>query len=193
MNIFNTSVRAAIWGCCFLLFSCCDDADLKLKLPIMAWLPYSAEQEIKFKSQAGDTISFLATTQEFNEKGNDKACGTYNIQTIQTTLTSPSDSTVKTVISVSHEVVVGIKVYNPVNQRSNLNIKFNTVSELFISDDFRDKYFLEAQMDGKTYQQVLHVYGDRRTGNLLFADILYAKNIGLIGFKTFDDKWYYLL
>ena len=193
MHTFITSARAAIWGCCFLLFSCCDDADLKLKSPIRDWLPYSAQQEIKFISQAGDTITFIANTQELNEKGNDKACGTYNIQTIQTTLTSPSEATVKTIISISHEVVVEIKVFNPANQTTNLNIKFNTVSELFISEDFRDKYFPELELNGKTYQQVLHGYGNRFTGNLYFADILYAKNIGLIGFKTFDDKWYSLL
>lgn len=193
MNILTTSARTAIWGYCFLLFSCCNDADLKLKSPIKAWIPYRAVQEIKFKSPAGDTITFKATTQELNEKGNDKACGTYDIQTIQTALTSSSDPSVRTIISISHEVVVGIKVINQVTKDTNLDIKFNTVSGLFISDDFRDKYLPELQLDGKTYQEVLHVYGNQVPGNLDFADILYAKNIGLIGFKTFDDKWYFLL
>jgi hypothetical protein len=188
-----TCCLAAILIGSFFLTSCCSDTDLKIINPLRAWIPYKSQQELKFKSEFGDTIIFNAVTREYNQQATDKACGAYDIQTIQTSLSTPSDSTFSTLITISHEVVFGIKVYSLNTKANNLDIKFNTVSELFISEDFRDKYLQELPVNGKTYQQVLHVYGNRMPGNLFFADILYAKNIGLVGFKTFDEKWYVLI
>ena len=193
MNRLIAGRLAGYFVICFLFFSCCDEADLKILSPTRAWNNYQGQQEFKFRSESGDTISFNAVTQEYNEKATDNACGNYDVQTIQTTLISPSDPKLKTIVSVSHQVVVNIKAINTENQNLNLNIKFNTVSELFISDDWRDKFLNEVPVNGKKYNQVLHVYGLQVPGDLAFADFLYAKGFGLIGFKTFDNKWFYLI
>jgi hypothetical protein len=192
----NSLITARLTGyfvICFLFFSCCEEADLKILSPARAWNNYKGQQEFKFRSESGDTISFNAFTREYFQKAADNACGNYEVQTIQTTLTSPADPKLKTIVAVSHEVVVSIKTMYIENQNLNLNIKFNTVSELFISDDWRDKYLHEVPVNGKKYNQVLHVYGQQVPGDLVFADFLYAKGFGLIGFKTFDNKWFYLI
>jgi hypothetical protein len=185
------------WGAflifCFAFSSCCSEADLTIQTPLRAWIPYQKPQRIKFTSATGDTLTFLVKTTEYKQTAHDKACGTYTIQTLETTLTLASDSAVKALVSVSHEVVVNIKVNAPEKTSPVINAKFNTVSGLFISDDFRDKYLLNFSFNGQNYPEVLHVYGVPTPGSLYFADLLYAKNVGLIGFKTFDDRWFALL
>ncbi len=69
---------------------------------------------------------------------------------------------------------------------------FNSVSEQFVSDDWRDQYLKEITLNGKVYQNVLHVYGKNVPSATSFIEIYYTREVGLIAFNISAGGWFYL-
>ena len=172
---------------------CCKQDDLVLPPSIAAWMPYSSQQKLYFKNETGDSLSFLASVRHYNQQATDKVCGAYNVETRETILELEKDTDFRVQVVLSHEAVVSIKVYNNAVPGSNLLVQFNSISEQFISDPWRDRYEKDQYVNGKNHPQVLRVYGNQIGGILSFSDLLYARNKGLIGFKLFGGDWYYLI
>jgi hypothetical protein len=86
---------------------------------------------------------------------------------------------------------VGIKIWRDDPAGRNLAFLFNTISEQYISDPWRDHFLQEATLNGKTYTKVLYAFGFPNAGPLSFAEIYYGREVGLIGFKLFNGETYY--
>ena len=182
----------------FLLFlfigsGCCKQDDLALQPSILAWMPYQSQQKVTFKNESNDSLTFMASVRHYNQQGTDKVCGAYAVKTRELILKLEKDTAFQVQVVLSHEAVVSIKVFNTEVPGNNLFVQFNSISEQFISDPWRDRYGKEQEVNGKIYPQVLHVYGNQIGGILSFADLLYARDKGLIGFKLFDGGWYFLI
>jgi len=175
-----------------LIQGCCEQVDLKINAPLKTWAPYKQHQVVDFVNANEEVITFVAATQHYNQKATDKVCGTYNIETLAVTLQTLSDPDFKISILLSHQVLLSISAINTQYNSRNLYIKFNTLSEQYVSDSWRDIYTTETAVNGQNYQQVLHAYGDNMPGDLALADIIYTKDKGLIAFKTFAGGWYFL-
>ena len=171
---------------------CCRQDDLTLQPSILGWMPYQAQQELVFKNETGDSITFLTSVRHYNQQAIDKVCGAYAVETRETILQLKTDTALQVQVVLSHEAVVSIKASNKVVPGNNLLVQFNSISKLFISDPWRDRYNKELNVNGKMYPEVLHVYGNQIGGTRSFADLLYARNEGLIGLKLFDGGWYFL-
>lgn len=171
---------------------CCRDKDLSLSPAMEAWLPYAAGQQLTFAGPSGPKLVFMAELAYFNQEGTDKVCGSYDIETRQVTLTAQDDPHFKIELTLSHEILVGIKVRQANPPGQSLDILFNTISEHYISDPWRDKFYPQISLNGKTYHQVFHAYGNPGAGPLSFAEIYYGKQAGLIGFKLFSGDTYFL-
>jgi len=176
----------------FISTNCCRQNDLNLNQSTTAWMPYKATKELFFTNETGDTIIFTFANRHYNQQATDKVCGAYNIETQETVLKMETDTAFQVHIVASHEAVLSIKVFNRQVPGNNLLVQFNCISGQFISDPWRDRYEEEQNVNGNIYPQVLHVYGNQIGGVLSFADLLYARNDGLIGFKLFDGGWYFL-
>jgi len=155
-------------------------------------MPYQAQEKLIFKNETGDSITFNSSVRHYNQQTTDKVCGAYDVETRELILKLEADTAFQVHIVVSHEAVLSIKVFNKETLASNLLVQFNCMSEQFISNPWRDRYEKEQNENGKIYPQVLHIYGDQIGGVLSFADLLYAQNQGLIGFKAFDGGWFFL-
>lgn len=175
-----------------IMVGCCEDTDLNLDPTLTkSWLPYQPQQNILFRGESGDTISFIATVRRFNQQSSDQACGTYSVQTEEATLASPSDPSLRLHFSVSHQMVLNLKVLYLNPDKIILEAKFNTVSEEYITHAWRDTFFKNYQNNGKKYHHVLQVYANPFPGILAISEIWYAKEVGLISFKTLAGGWYH--
>ena len=177
----------------FFSVSCCRQSDLELKNYIKAWDPYSPNQEITFANTTGKTLTFKVTQRHYKQSGEDKVCGSYKIEAIETTLTPVLDSNFKIQITLSHEVLLSIKAFKISPAATNLNIQFNTIAERFVTIDYRDLFLKSVELNGKIHQNTLRVFGDQASHNLAFAEMYYAKEKGLVAFKTYTGEWYYLV
>jgi len=192
-NLFRMYFRYLTFLFFILIGSgCCEQEDLKLQPSLTAWMPYESPQKLIFRNETGDSLTFLSSVRHYNQQASDKVCGTYNIETRETILKLETDTTFQVQVVLSHEAVLNIKAYNKEIPGKNLFIQFNGVSEQFISDPWRDRYEKDQDINGRIYPQVLHVYGEQIGGVLSFADLLYARNEGLIGFKALNGAWYFL-
>jgi len=179
----------------FLIFvgsGCCGQDDLALQPSILAWMPYQSPQKLIFKNETGDSLTFITSVRHYNQQTTDKVCGAYNVETRETMLKLETDTAFQVQVVLSHEALLTIKPFHKEVPGSNLLVQFNCISEQFISDPWRDRYEKEQNVNGKIYPQVLHVYGNQVGGVLSFADLIYSRNEGLIGFKLFDSGWYFL-
>jgi hypothetical protein len=170
---------------------CCQEKDLPLSPALASWIPYVHQQEVTFQNAAGQKLVFLPELSHFNQEGSDKVCGSYDIETRQVTLSARDDPGFQVQVTLSHEILVGIKVLRTNPSGLGLDIRYNTLSEHLISDPWRDKYFQEISLNGKTYYQVLLAYGTTGAGPLSFSEIYYGKDAGLIGFKLFSGETYF--
>ena len=171
---------------------CCRDQDLPLNPSMTAWIPYAPGQEVTFVNESGHKMVFLAGLSHFNQEGSDKVCGTYDIETRQVNLTSRDEPGFKVQITISHEVLVGIKVYRDTPAGRSLEILFNTISGGYISDPYRDQFLPSASLNGRTYPKVLNAFGNTGAGPLSFQEIYYGREAGLIGFKLFTGETYFV-
>ena len=177
----------------FISSSCCEQVDLKLQPATTACIPNSPQQKVIFRNETNDSVIFISSAKHYYQQATDKVCGTYDIETQETILKLQTDTAFQVKVVVSHEAVLSIKAFNKEVPGSNLDVQFNCISEQFISNPWRDRYETAQNINGKTYPQLLHVYGNQIGGVLSFADLLYAKNQGLIGFKVFGGGWYFLI
>jgi hypothetical protein len=173
------------------LTGCCQEKDLPLSPALAPWIPYVHQQEVTFQNAAGQKLVFQAELFHFNQEGSDKVCGSYDIETRQVALTSRDDPGFQVQVTLSHEILVGIKVLRTDPAGLALDIRYNTLSEHLISDPWRDKYFREISLNGKTYHQVLLAYGTTGAGPLSFSEIYYARDAGLVGFKLFSGETFF--
>jgi hypothetical protein len=171
---------------------CCRDQDLPLSPALAAWIPYQSGQQITFRSSAGHHLVFAADLSRFNQEGSDKVCGAYDIETRQVNLTSPDDPALKVQITISHQILVGIRILRNHPPGREMDILFNTISENYVSDPYRDKFLKEATLNGKTYRDVLHAYSNPGAGPLSFTDLYYGKELGLVGFTLVTGETYSL-
>ena len=184
---------------CFSLFfllilnACCREQDLALSPALTAWAPYAGQQELTFTSLAGDTLVFVADLSHFNQSGSDKACGAYEIETMQVNLKATEDPSLLIQVALSHEILVRIKVLRQDPPAQGLDITFNTISELYISDAWRDRFYKSVELNGRTYRDVLHAYGWPEAGAIPISEIYYGREVGLIGFRLFSGDAYFLL
>jgi hypothetical protein len=177
----------------FILNGCCQEKDLLLSPALPAWAPYAGQQELTFANPGGDTLVLVADLSHFNQSGSDKLCGSYEIETLQVNLRAKEDPSFKVQVTLSHEILVRIKLLREEPPAQGLDITFNTISELYISDAWRDKFFKEIALNGKTYRNVLHAFGRPVAGDLSISEIYYGKEVGLIGFRLFSGDAYFLL
>lgn len=176
----------------FAATGCCQDKDLPLSAALAPWIPYSPRQELVFSSSSGQKLVFVADLSHFNQEGSDKVCGSYDIETRQVHLTAQHDPDFKVQVTLSHEILVGIKVLRANPPGSGLDILFNTISEHYVSDPWRDRFYQQMSLNGKTYHHVLHAFGGTDAGPLSFSEIYYGRDTGLIGFQLFSGEAYFL-
>lgn len=172
--------------------ACCREKDLRLSPSLPAWLPYSDGQQLTFTGPGGKKLTFVAALSSFNQQGSDKACGTYAIETRQVQLRAVQDPGFVVQVTLSHEVLVGIKVFRSQPPGGNLDILYNSVSGHLVSDPWRDKLLEEVRLNGNTYTQVLDVFGFPNAGDLSFSEAYYAREAGLISFSLFNGEQYFL-
>ncbi|MGV3504201.1 MAG: hypothetical protein ACO1O1_10860 [Adhaeribacter sp.] len=182
---------------CFLLLllcasACCREKDLHLSPAMAAWLPYTQGQQLTFTGPNGKKLEFTATLASFNQQGSDKACGAFAIETRQVQLRPMQDPDFVVQATLSHEVLVGLRVFRGNPPGGSLEILYNTVSEYLVSDPWRDRLLQELPLNGKTYHKVLYAYGSSGAGDLSFAEMYYARDKGLVGFKLFSGEQYFL-
>lgn len=176
----------------FLFTNCCGNNDLKLVALVKNWDSYTNQQVLWFRNEAGQIISFKASSRQYHQQGTDKVCGAYHIETQETILQSQSHTALQVQIILSHEALVSVKVLQNNQANINLQIQFNSISEQYVSDPWRDVYLKEVLFNGHTYRDVLHAFGNPNGNDLAFSEIYYAKGTGLIGFKLFSGDWFYL-
>jgi hypothetical protein len=171
---------------------CCRNQDLPLNPTLTSWIPYASGQEITFVNEGGHKLVFHAGLSHFNQEGSDKVCGSYDIETRQVNLTSRDEPGFKVQVTISHEILVGIKVLRTDPAALGLDILYNTISGDYISNPYRDRFLPEATLNGKTYPQVLSAFGTPAAGPLSFDEIYYGREAGLIGFKLFTGETYFV-
>lgn len=177
---------------CLFFYSCCQQDNLPLTRNLITWSPYDKHQEITYTNQAGQSLTFKTITRHYEQSGEDKVCGTYNIETYEATLVPLSDPNFNIQIVLSHEVLVNIKAFITNPAATNLDIQFNAVSKQYVSDDWRDLYLKSVDLNGKNHQTVLRFFGIPVNHPLAFKEVYYAKDEGLVAFKTYAGDWYYL-
>ncbi|RDC62582.1 hypothetical protein [Adhaeribacter pallidiroseus] len=175
-----------------LLSACCPDVDQNLNSKIKSWAPYFTNQEVVFQNEKQDSILFRIKKTNRTEIGHDKVCGNYDIETVETMLFNPADTTFQFKIALTQEVLLKLDSYRAQPRAKNLTAMFNTVSEQFVSDDWRDRYLSEISLNGKTYKNVLHIYANFPVPGTSFLEIYYAQHVGLVAFSDFQGIWYYL-
>lgn len=174
------------------LAGCCGKNDLHLASDLKpAWIPYQPHQNLTFIGEKGDTLNFLTEVRTYYQENTDQVCGPYHIQTEEVTFITPMDPDLRLVVSLSHEIVLNLKAFRTDSKVTGLEAKFNTVSDLYISHDWRDDYAEEKNINGQNFFRVLQVFGNPTPGALSFSEILYAQDKGLVGIKTFAGGWYY--
>jgi hypothetical protein len=176
-----------------ILNACCREKDLLLSPALSAWAPYAGQQELTFASPAGDTLVFVADLSHFNQSGSDKVCGAYEVETLQVNLRARQDPSLMVQVSLSHEILVRIKVLRQDPPAQGMDITFNTISELYISDAWRDSFHKSLALNGKAYRNVLHAYGWPEAGLIPVSEIYYGPEVGLIGFRLFSGDAYFLV
>lgn len=177
----------------FFIVACCGNSDLQINPALTkTWLPYQSQQKISFVGNNNDTISFNTARRSYFQEATDKACGPYKIQTEEVTLSTTTDAELRLLFSLSHEMVLNLKAMRNRTSVSELEAKFNLVSEEYITHAWRDNYLKEQVVNGKPFHQVLQVFGNNIPGSLVISEILYVRDKGLIGFKTFTTGWYFL-
>ncbi|QNF34530.1 hypothetical protein HUW51_18025 [Adhaeribacter swui] len=125
------------------------------------------------------------------EAGHDKVCGNYAIETAETILINQTDTTFQFKIALTQEILVKLDSYQTQPVTKSLSAMFNSVSEQFVSDDWRDRYLKEVNLNGVTYKNVLHVYANSPLPGTSIQEIYYAQNAGLVAFSDFNGIWYY--
>ncbi|WP_026464768.1 hypothetical protein [Adhaeribacter aquaticus] len=175
----------------YLLAGCCNDSEVKLASSVFGWNPYTGPATIQLKSTTGETTTFSVQTKSYNQYGHDKICGSYPIETIETVLTQ-QDQDLQVQIILSHAALVSIKVSANNSSAKNLDIRFNAISEKYVTEDWQDKFYEEISLNGVSYKQVLWAHGTAYVGDQAFTDLYYGKDIGLIAFRTVASKWFYL-
>jgi hypothetical protein len=175
-----------------ILGSCCREKDLALSPALMAWAPYSGQQELTFMSPTGNKRTFVAGKAHFQQVGSDKACGSYAVETFQVKLRSVEDPGLTFQVTLSHEIVVRIKQLHTDSPVAGLAIDFNTISEHYISDPWRDRFYKKLVLNGKDYSNVLHAYGSGVAAGLFYREIYYGKGVGLIGFTLYSGESYFI-
>lgn len=181
--------------CLLLLFffcGCCRQKDLLLSPDLRPWAPYAPQQELTFVNAAGEKLHFTAQLHHFNKDASDKLCGDYAVETLQVDLRSKEDPAFKVQVTLSHEILVGVRLLRSDTPAQGLNITFNIISQQYISDPWRDKFFLEKAVNGQHYRQVLQAFSFHVTDHFYFSEIYYAREAGLVGFKLFSGDTYFL-
>jgi hypothetical protein len=174
------------------LQSCCPEADQNLHATIKSWTPYVPNQELVFGNEQQDLVLFKIKKTDRTETGHDKLCGNYAIETAETILVNQADTTFQFKIVLTQEVLMQLDSYQLQPAAKNLTAMFNTVSEQFVSNDWRDQYVSEINLNGKTYKNVLHIYANSPLPGTSFSEIYYAQKVGLIAFRDYQGVWYYL-
>lgn len=175
----------------WLLAACCPDSDQKLDGKIGTWAPYGENQEIIFHNENQDSIRFKVKRIQRTETGYDRVCGSYDIETAEAILINEADTAFQFKISLTQEVLVKLDSYYRQPPAKNVSAMFNSISEHYVSFDWRDRYYKDIIINGKAYKEVLHIYGNTVPNTISFVEIYYAKNIGLIAFSN-GNGWFYL-
>ena len=186
------SEKGFLIGMLVLLQACCPDVDQNLNSKIKSWAPYTANQIVVFRSENQDSILFKTRNSERTETGHDKVCGSYAIETAETILVNQTDTIFQFKITLTQEVLLKLDSYQVQPAAKNATAMFNAVSEQFVSNDWRDQYIAEINLNGKTYKNVLHIYASSPLPGTSFLEIYYAQQVGLVAFSDFQGVWYYL-
>lgn len=176
----------------FLIQACCPEVDQNLNEKILSWAPYTENQKLLFQNANQDSIVFKIKKNSRTETGHDKVCGSYDIETAEATLINQADTTFQFKVALTQEVLIKLNSYQLQPAAKNLSAMFNSVSEQFVNDDWRDRFLSEINLNGKLYKNVLHVYANSPLPGNSFLEIYYAQNIGLVAFNDFRGVWYYL-
>ncbi|PSR52878.1 hypothetical protein AHMF7605_04730 [Adhaeribacter arboris] len=176
----------------FVLSSCCSNESLKLDAQISSWAPYQANQQIRFQNENQDSLSFRIRKIHRQETGQDKVCGDYQIETVETILTNQADTSFQFNVVLTQGVLVKLNSYYRQPPAKNVEALFNSVSELYITNDWRDQYLKEITLNGKVYKNVLHIYGNNVPNQVSFIEIYYSQNMGLVAFNNTAGGWFYL-
>lgn len=179
-----------LWLLSGLLASCCPEADQKLDSAIVTWAPYQNNQKVVFKSENQDSVVFQVKQTSFTETGHDNVCGSYDIESLETVLVNQTDTAFQMNIVLTQRALVKLDSYYQQPATKNVSALFNSISEQYISHDWRDKYLKEISLNGKIYTNVLHIYGNDVPNNTSFIEIYYAKNVGLVAFTTGISHFY---
>jgi hypothetical protein len=171
---------------------CCRQQDLQLSPALQAWAPYADQQELTFTSATGPDLVFVAGVSQFNTAATDKVCGDYAVENRQVDLAARDHPSFKIQVTLSHQILFKIKAMQVLPPSLGLEKQFNTLSERYVTDDFLDKYFEQLELNGRTYSKVLWAYGSPGAGPLSPAEIYYARDKGLVGFKLFSGESYFL-
>ncbi len=175
-----------------LISGCCSNNDLKLNSLMPGWAPYQADQIITFQNQNQDSIIFKVSKLYRQETAQDKVCGDYQIETEETILTNQSDTGFQFHVVLTQEVLVKLNSYYQQPPAKNVEAMFNSVSELYITNDWRDQYLKEITLNGKIYKNVLHIYGNNVPNAISFIEIYYSRDVGLVAFNISAGGWFYL-
>ncbi|MDQ3291044.1 MAG: hypothetical protein M3Q05_07110 [Bacteroidota bacterium] len=157
----------------------------------MAWGPYQPGQEIIFRNGNQDSITFKVRKLNRQEVGHDKVCGDYQIETQEAILINQADTAFQFNVVLTQEVLLKINSYYRQPPAKNVEAMFNSVSELYVTNDWRDQYLKEIILDGKVYKNVLHVYGNNVPNSISFIEIYYSREVGLVAFNITAGGWYY--
>jgi hypothetical protein len=174
----------------FLVAACCPDVDQNLNPNILTWAPYLPNQRVVFRNENQDSVIFVVQQKQRTETGYEQVCGSYDIQTAETVLVNQADTTFQFKITLTQEVLVKLDSYHLQPPAKNLSALFNSVSEQYVSDDWRDRYLKEINLNGTVYQNVLHVYGFNTPTATSFIDIFYGKDKGLLAFSNANGRFY---
>lgn len=157
---------------------------------IAAWAPYQDKQRITFHNERQDSVVFNVRRRQRTEIGYDQVCGSYDIETAESILINQADTAFQFKITLTQEVLVKLDSYYQPPPAPNVTAMFNSVSEKYVSFDWRDRYLPTVTLNGQLYQHVLHIYGNHVPNALTFREIYYAKEQGLVAFSN-AAGWFY--
>ena len=185
--VFNTRI---LWFMSLLLWGCCQESDQLLDPNIRKWAPYENKEELTFINENQDTVVFKVSQYTFMLTGYDKVCGNYNIETLQTKLINQTDTAFQLRVELSQQVLVTLESFYQQPPTKNVSALFNSISEQYISNDWRDQYIKEINLNGKMYGNVLHIYGNAIPNPVSFTEIYYAPDVGLVAFRNEFGMFY---
>ncbi|QMU28537.1 hypothetical protein [Adhaeribacter radiodurans] len=188
INVYHSFLSLLV----MLLSACCSNNDLNLNETIKAWAPYQLNQEVTFKNENQDSITFKVRKLNRREVGHDKVCGDYQIESAESILINQADTAFQLNIILTQEVLVKINSYYKQPPAKNVDAMFNSVSKLYITNDWRDQYLIEITLNGITYKNVLHIYGNNVPNPISFSEIYYSREVGLVAFNISAGGWFYL-